>query len=116
MSKKLTDEVHEYIDDHYVDARPDRRRKLAEADYMMLTIDEMISKPTLAAPSGSEFIAEQSFAQVMTKYINSHHMTDPEVYKRANITKQNYYKIKTERCLPKKSTALALCVSMKLDP
>ena len=115
FSKKLADEVHEYIDDHYVDARPDRRRQLAEADYMMLTVDEMISKPTLAAPSDSEFIAEQSFAQAMTKYIDSHNMTDPEVYKRANITKQNYYKIKTEKCVPKKSTALALCVSMKLD-
>ena len=116
LSKKLADEVHEYIDDHYVDARPDRRRQLTDADYMisMSFTEEKVNDFCMTALPESEILIEPSFAQAMTKYIDSHHMTDPDVYKRANITKQNYYKIKTEKCHPKKSTALALCLAMEL--
>ncbi len=116
LSKKLVDEVHEYIDDHYVDVRPDRRRQLTDADYMMsmMVTEEKVNDFCMAVPPVPEIVVEPSFAQAMMKYIDSHHMTDPEVYNRANITKQNYYKIKTEKCHPKKSTALALCVAMKL--
>jgi O-acetyl-ADP-ribose deacetylase (regulator of RNase III)/DNA-binding XRE family transcriptional regulator len=116
LSKKLADEVHEYIDDHYVDERPDRRRRLTEADYMMpmMAEGEKANDFCMSAPPESEIATEPPFAQVMMKYIDSHHMTDPEVYNRANITKQSYFKIKTEKCRPKKPTALALCVAMKL--
>ena len=118
LSKKLADEVHEYIDDYYVDARPERRRQLTDTDYMasMLFAKEKVNDFCMAAPLQSSVLTEPSFAQAMMKYIDSHHMTDPEVYNRANITKQNYYKIKTEKSHPKKSTALALCIAMKLTP
>ncbi len=129
LSRKLTDEVHEYIDDHYVDARPDRRylRREAEmsrameamedmAPYSILNAEERtIGYPRMAPPPLSETLPEPSFAQAMIHYIDSHSMTDPDVYKRANITKQNYYKIKMEKSHPKKPTVLALCVAMRLD-
>jgi O-acetyl-ADP-ribose deacetylase (regulator of RNase III) len=128
LSRKLTDEVHEYIDDHYVDARPDRRyqRREAELSRAMEAMEDMDSSPILnleertigysrMAPPLSETLPEPSFAQAMIHYIDSHNMTDPDVYKRANITKQNYYKIKMEKSRPKKPTVLALCVAMRLD-
>ena len=130
LSKKLTNEVHEYIDDYYVDARPDRRRQRYDAELremtrmnyqnaadwpMMALEDTMVAYPQMAPPPFSETLSEPSFAQAMIHYIDSHNMTDPDVYKRANITKQNYYKIKMEKGHPKKPTVLALCVAMRLD-
>ena len=129
LSKKLTDEVHEYIDDNYVDARPDRRYQRHEAElsrameamaelapYPIMNLEEaMIGYPQTAPPPLSETLPEPSFAQAMIHYIDSHNMADPDVYKRANITKQNYYKIKMEKSHPKKPTVLALCAAMRLD-
>lgn len=129
LSRKLTDEVHEYIDDHYVDARPDRRYLHHEAElsrtmeamkdmapYSIMNLeDEAVSYSQMAPPPLSETLPEPSFAQAMIHYIDSHNMTDPDVYKRANITKQNYCKIKMEKSHPKKPTVLALCVAMRLD-
>ncbi len=115
LSKKLTDEVHEYIDDHYVDLRPDRRRQLTEDDYPAMAVQGAMQEAEMAMPMDLEIAAEPSFAKALTGFIDSHQLTDPEVYKRANITKQNFYKIKTEKCQPKKTTALALCVALQLD-
>lgn len=117
LSKKLTDEIHEYVDDHYIDARQDRRRRLSEADYLlsMEKAENISDSRTMTALAEPGLIPALSFVQNMIHYIDSHNLTDPDVYKRANITKQNFYKIKTAKSQPKKSTVLALCVSMKLD-
>lgn len=116
LSKKLTGAVHEYVNDLYVDAKKDRRRRLSESDDTLsplfpthVTAGRGISEPT--EPDATPL----SFAQSMIQYIDSHKLTDPLVYKRANITKQYYYKIKIGKSKPGKSNILALCVAMKLD-
>ncbi len=117
LSKKLADEVQEFIDDHYVDLRPERRRVLDDVDYMISVheAERSYPKPCMALPPDFEIVPQPTFAKAMIQYIDSHRMTDPEVYKNANITKQNFYKIKTEKSQPKKATVLALCVSMQLS-
>lgn len=59
--------------------------------------------------------AEPGFAARMIALIDSRGMTDPEVYKRANLTKQAFYKVKNELSQPRKSTALALCIGLRLS-
>lgn len=55
------------------------------------------------------------FAARMISLIDSRGMTDPEVYKRANITKQAFYKIKNELSQPRKNTVMALCIGLQLS-
>ena len=144
LSKKLADDVREYIDDHYIEERRpwnsrrsrdmDREAELTwmarneyppfpsaaydgfeEDSILMAHKGAAADRPLMAPPPLSQTQPEPSFAQAMMHYIDTHALADPEVYKRANITKQNYYKIRMEMSQPKKTTVLALCVALKLD-
>lgn len=144
LSKKLAEDVREYITDHYIahyGTRNSRRSRdidreaeliwmdrqenltfpqTAYADFdeeLLLMINEgaAADRPLMAPPPLPQTKPEPSFAQAMMRYIDTHGLADPEVYKRANITKQNYYKIRMEMSQPRKTTVLALCVALKLD-
>ena len=59
---------------------------------------------------------EDSFAEVLFRYIDSKGFTDPEVYKRANLDRKLFSKIrKNKDYQPSKNTALALAIALKLS-
>ena len=58
---------------------------------------------------------DDSFAVTLLKLIDLKGMTDLECYKRANISKQTWYKIQNEKDYkPSKNTVLAFAISLKL--
>lgn len=58
----------------------------------------------------------ESFRKMLIRLIEESGMTDPEVYKAAHITKQNFSKIKQNKnYTPKKKTILALAIALKLN-
>ena len=71
-----------------------------------------------AAPSGlSDFIRQNagSFEEYLQKLINRKGMTNAEVYKRANLSKQYFSKVMHGQVRPAKEKLLCIAVALKLN-
>lgn len=56
-----------------------------------------------------------SFSEYLFKLIDSKGMKDSEVYKRANIDRRLFSKMRDRDYIPSKKTLFSLCISMKLN-
>lgn len=123
VSLNLLGEVARYIDEHYVEERWDIRRDQRLLDVEIKALNRTYEQAThlrtsiSAAQTTSSFeIIDEPFSKALLKLIDSKGMTDVEVYKRANLTRQLFHTIRThEDYVPSKKTALALSIALKLS-
>lgn len=119
ISRKLAGAVESYIDENYVLAHQVLRRGLLEVENRALdtAVPPMASAPACRPGDLDALIGnlDEPFHVALLKLIDAKGKTDVEVYKRANIDRKLFSKIrKGKGYLPGKRTVLALAIALQL--
>ena len=124
ISGRLFADIAEYIDDHYVDTladylRESRRRMGSPASPFRAAskVPEFPEAP-MAASGLDDLLTrlDAGFSETLLKLIDRSGKKDSEIYKRANVDRKLFSKIRNNPDYkPSKSTALAFAIALELD-
>ena len=119
IGNKLFADIAAYIDDHYVDAHTDshreRMRRMGVVESRMLTAYE---DAPMAVGRLDEALAhlDTGFSETLLKLIDRSGKKDAEVYKKANVDRKLFSKIRNNPDYkPSKPTAVAFAIALELN-
>lgn len=122
ISEQLLGEVTSYIDEHYAAAHTDKFRTslYRNGPSVIRNAPGYLSAPDLMpeVASGLDDLIgnlDEPFSVTLLRLIDAKGLTDVQVYKRANIDRKLFSKIRTNPgYMPGKRTALAFCIALGL--
>ena len=126
LSQKLLNEIRAFIDKNYVVSRDDSSHRELFRSEMERRAPAPCAMPQISSASAPASILDRVFEKwherldepfsiTLFRIIETKGKTDAEVYKRANIDRRLFSKIRTDRHYrPKKETIIALAVALEL--
>ena len=124
IGSKLFSDIAAYIDDHYVQAHTDyrrsRMRNVAEDRCYEMAMPMMAAEcaPAPAAKSLDDLLIhlDAGFSETLLKLIDRSGKKDSEIYKKANVDRKLFSKIRNNPDYkPSKTTVLAFAVALELN-
>ncbi len=128
MSSNLYDSIKQYIDDVYFEEHYLKRQikhiEISKMESQSLG-DEAISfeeLPLMSSSFAGEALTDilekldETFSEMLLRLIDEKGMTDPQAYKKANINRKHFSKIRNNKDYsPSKATALAFAIALELN-
>ena len=124
LSENLMGAVTAFIDDNYIDAKPKLLRRRADSAAGRAVLEECCAPmmaPCAFVPKAAtldELLAQTDagFSETLLKLIDRTGKKDSVIYKRANVSRQHFSKIRNDPGYkPTKSTAIAFAMALELD-
>ena len=113
LSERLYNDVKSYIDEILID----NQRKLYHCNRVM-SFPMHLEKEKCEARSIEELVVEidETFSEYLLRMIDYKGMKDPEVYKKANMDRRHFSKIRSNKHYqPSKNTAISLAFALELN-
>ena len=120
ISSKLFADIAEYVDDHYVDAHTDsqreRLRRMSVLESRTLSADAAAAPMAVGGLDSLLAHLDAGFSETLLKLIDRSGKKDAEVYKKANVDRKLFSKIRNNPDYKQsKATAIAFAIALELS-